>query len=149
VQRDNVEAGIVQDFVEAEPAENLAIGKVGLPKFVDGRCFMLELICRFQHDERRAGDQVMCLECVIDCGFRYKAPILVYERHRQLEGRQPCLLQGKVDYFALQLVGNAVPNVRWFGRSISQAHFATLQVSVVPAVKRCAGNAELGQCPTR
>ncbi len=57
---DDIAAVIVQDRAEIEPAppQNLEIGKVGLPQLVDGRCLVLELVRSFQHDERRAGDQV-------------------------------------------------------------------------------------------
>ncbi len=58
--RDDVAAVVVQNRAEVEPAppQNLEIGKVGLPQLVDRRCLVLELVCSFQHDERRAGDQV-------------------------------------------------------------------------------------------
>ncbi len=58
---------IVQDCAVIEPApiDDLEIGEVGLPKLVDGRCLVLELIGCFQNDEGRAGNQIMGLECPI------------------------------------------------------------------------------------
>ncbi len=68
---DNVAAVIVEDRAEIEPAPSqyLELGEVGLPKLVDGRCFVLELIGRLQDNERRAGDQVMRFERAVHCRF--------------------------------------------------------------------------------
>ena len=62
--RDDVAAVIVQDCAEVEPApaENLEISEVGLPKLINGRGFIFELAGRFDDDEGRAGNQVMCFE---------------------------------------------------------------------------------------
>ncbi len=82
---DDVAAIIVQDRAEIEPppADHLEIGEVGLPKLVDRRCFVLELIGGFQHDESRAGDQIMRLERAINRRFRHKIAFLIGEGHRQ------------------------------------------------------------------
>lgn len=101
--RDDAAAVIVQDRAEIEPvaSQNLEIGKFGQSKLVDGLCLMPKLIRGFPHDERRAGIHAMCVERATHCGFRYKEPFSVCERHRQLAGRQLCLLQCEADDFAL------------------------------------------------
>ena len=51
--RDDVTAVIVEDRAEIEPApaDDLEIGEVGLPKLVDGRRLVFELVCRFDRRE--------------------------------------------------------------------------------------------------
>ena len=58
-----------------------------MPKLVDAGCLVFELIGRLDDDEGRAGDQIMCFERAIDCGFRYKVAFMVCERHRQFSRR--------------------------------------------------------------
>ena len=70
--------------IKPAPTQNLQIGKIGLPKLVYGRCLMLKFIRGFQHDESRAGDQVMRLERAIHCRFRHKVALLIGERDSQL-----------------------------------------------------------------
>ena len=62
--RDDVAAVVIENRAEIEPAptENLDIGEVSLPKLVDGRRLVLELIGSLQDDEGGAGDQIMGLE---------------------------------------------------------------------------------------
>ena len=71
---DDVAAVIVEDRAEIEPtpAQNLDIGEVGLPKLVDGRRLVLELIGSLEDDEGGTGDQIMRLQRAIHCGFRDK-----------------------------------------------------------------------------
>ena len=54
----DVAAVIIKDCAEIEPApaENLDVGKVGLPKLIDGCRFVFELVGGLEHDEGRAGD---------------------------------------------------------------------------------------------
>ena len=59
--RDDVPAIIVQNRAEIEPApaDDLQICEVSLPKLVDGRGLVFELIGRLDDNEGRAGDQVV------------------------------------------------------------------------------------------
>ena len=84
--RDNVATVIIKDRAEIEPtpANDLEIGKVRLPKLIDGRGFVFELVCSFDHDEGWAGDQVMCLEDTVDGSLRYKVTFLICEGRGQL-----------------------------------------------------------------
>ncbi len=54
----DVAAEIIKDCAEIKlaPAQNLNVGKVRLPKLIDGCCFVFELVCGLEHDEGRAGD---------------------------------------------------------------------------------------------
>ena len=56
---DDVATVVIENRAEIEPApaEHLDVGEVGLPKLVDGRRLVLELISCFQNDEGWAGDQ--------------------------------------------------------------------------------------------
>jgi len=62
---------MVEDRAEREPAppKHFDIGEVSLPKLVDGRRLVLELIGSLEHDEGRAGDQIMRFERAVDRGF--------------------------------------------------------------------------------
>ena len=62
--RDDVPAVIVQDRAEIEPppADDLHIGEVGLPTLIDGCGLVFELAGRLDHNEGRAGDQVVRLQ---------------------------------------------------------------------------------------
>ena len=65
--RDDVAAVVIQDRAEIipTPADDLEVGKVGLPHLVDCRGFVLELIGRFDHYVIRRSDQVSCFENAI------------------------------------------------------------------------------------
>ena len=145
--RDDVAAVIVEYRAEIEPApaNHLDVGEVCLPKLVDLSRLVFELTGCLDDDEGRAGDQIMGLQRAIHCGFRHKVAFLIRERHGQLARRQLRLFQGEVDNLALHLVRNTVPDVLWLGRLILQPSLTALQIPVVPAIERGAGNAQLGQ----
>ena len=44
--------------VEPSPADDLQVGKVGLPQLIDRGGLVFELTSSLHHDERRTGDQV-------------------------------------------------------------------------------------------
>ena len=77
----DVAAVIVEDRAEIEPApvEDFDVGKVCLPELVDPSCLIFKLVRRLKHDEGRAGDQIMRLECAIHSGFRDKIAFLIRE----------------------------------------------------------------------
>ena len=68
---DDVATVVIEDRAEIQPApaEHFDVGEVGLPKLVDGRRLVLELISCFQNDEGWAGDQVMRLQHAIHRRF--------------------------------------------------------------------------------
>lgn len=107
---DDIAAGIVENRTEVEPApsQNLDMSEVCLPKLVDGRRLVLELIGSLQEDEGRTGDQVIRFKCAIGSGIRHKV-FFVCVRHRQLSRGQSCLFQG--DDFALRSIRNTVPDM--------------------------------------
>ena len=148
---DDVAARVVEDRTEIEPApaEDLDVGEVCLPKLVDGRRLVLELIARLQDDEGGTGDQIMRLERAIHRGFRDKIAFFIRERHGQLAWRQFRLLQRQFHNLALHFGGNPVPDVLRLGRLILQSNLPALQISVIPAIECGAWNTQLGQCPTR
>ena len=51
------------------PANDLQIGKVGLPHLIDGSRLILELASGFYHNDVRAGNQVMRLEQPVHASF--------------------------------------------------------------------------------
>jgi hypothetical protein len=67
----DVAAVIVEDRREIEPtpADDLQIGEVGLPELVRPGGLLVELICRADHGEGWAGDEVMCLQKPVDTGL--------------------------------------------------------------------------------
>jgi hypothetical protein len=79
--------------IHPAPADDLEVGEVGLPHLVRPRGLGVELIGGLDHDEGRAGDQVMGLEQAINRGFRHEVALLVGEAHRQFAGRQLGLFQ--------------------------------------------------------
>ena len=48
--------------IKPAPAYDLEIGEVGLPQLIDGRRLGFELTGRFDHNESRTGDQIVCLQ---------------------------------------------------------------------------------------
>jgi hypothetical protein len=66
------------------PANDLEIGKVGLPQLVDGGRLILELASGFHDDEGRAGNQVMRFQQMLYAGFRDEEALGVGKRHRKL-----------------------------------------------------------------
>ena len=64
---DDIAREIVQNGREIEPApaDDLQISEIGLPELVRPGCLLLELICRFDHREGWADDQVMGYEQAI------------------------------------------------------------------------------------
>ena len=97
------------------------------------------------HDEGRAGDQIMCLECAIDCGFRYKVAFLIGKRHRQFSRRGLRFFQRQLHNLPSHLIRNAVPNVFGLGRLVLKSSFTALQIPIIPTEECGAGDAELGQ----
>ena len=65
---DDVAREVVEDGREIEPApaDHLEISEVGLPELVRRRGLIPELVRRLDHDEGRAGDQVVRLEQAVD-----------------------------------------------------------------------------------
>ena len=59
--RDDISAVIVQNCAEIEPTptDNLQVSEVRLPKLIDGRGLIFELIGGLNYDEVWAGDQIM------------------------------------------------------------------------------------------
>ena len=55
--------------IEPAPADHLQIGEVGLPQLVGRRVLVLERVSRLNHDEGRAGDQVMRLQHAVNRGL--------------------------------------------------------------------------------
>ena len=68
---DDVTAVVVQNCAEIEPAptDYLQVSEVCLPKLVNGRGLILELVGGLDHDESRAGDQIMGFQDPIDRRF--------------------------------------------------------------------------------
>jgi putative SOS response-associated peptidase YedK len=75
-----------------------------------------------------------------DKSLRDKVLLLVGEAHRQLPRRQFGNLQSKVDDLAADIIGNAVPDTVRSGAVVSQRLRRALTISVIPAVKRGAGD---------
>ncbi len=95
------------------PAQNLEIGKIGLPKLGDGRRLVFELIRGFLHGERRAGDQVMRLERATRRRFRHDMALLVGERDGQLAQRPFRFFQSEIHNPALYFGGHPVSDMFW------------------------------------
>ena len=64
------------------PADDVQIGKIGLPEFVRPMGRMLERLPARQHDEGRAWDEVIRLENAIDARFREKVPLSIRQLPR-------------------------------------------------------------------
>ena len=67
----DIAAVIIQDCGQVKPAptNDLQVGEVRLPKLVNGRSLILELVGGLDHDESRAGDQIMGFQDPIDRRF--------------------------------------------------------------------------------
>ena len=65
---DDVSREVVQNGrqIKPAPADNLEIGKVGLPELVGPGRLVLELVARLDDDEGRRSDEVMSFEQTID-----------------------------------------------------------------------------------
>ena len=59
--RDDVAAVIIEDCAEIvqAPLDDLEVGEVGLPKLIDGRRLVFELVGRLNHNEGGTGDQIV------------------------------------------------------------------------------------------
>ena len=55
---DDIARVVIKDRrqIHPAPADDLQIGEVGLPKLIDGACFVSKLISGLDNDERRAGN---------------------------------------------------------------------------------------------
>jgi hypothetical protein len=86
---DDVAGVIVEDRgqIIPAPANDLEIGKIGLPQRVDCGCLVLKLAGGFHDDEGRAGNQIMGLEQAVNAGLRHEVALGVGKRHRKLSGR--------------------------------------------------------------
>lgn len=137
--RDDVTAVVVENRVEVEPAatNNLDVDEDSLPKPVDCRCLVFELVRRLEYDERWAGDHIIGFQHAIHRGFRNKIALLIGKRHRQLAWLQLRLPQGEVDNLAFHLIRHAAPDLLWLGRSIFRTSFTPIQITSVPAIERC------------
>jgi hypothetical protein len=96
--------------VEPSPADHLQAGEAGLPELVRRGGLGVELLGRFDHDEGRAGDEVMGRQQAVDRGFGGEVALPVGEAHRQLARRQLGLGQRQVDEAIAHLLGDAVPD---------------------------------------
>ena len=85
---DDVARVIIEDRrqVHPAPADDLEVGKIGLPHLVWSCRLVGKLGCRLDDDEGRAGDQIMRLQQAVNRGFRYEVAPLVGEAHRQFPG---------------------------------------------------------------
>ena len=72
--------------IEPTPASHLQISEVGLPKLVQRRRLVLELVGGLHHDEGRTGDQVVGLEQAIHRGFRHEVALGIGKAHGQFTG---------------------------------------------------------------
>src|SRR6202140_4195816 len=88
----------------------------------------------------------MPLQQPIDRSLRDKVLLLVGEAHSQLSRRQLRNLQRQSDDLAADIIGDAIPDTIWSGTAVAQRLGPALSVSVIPAVERGAGDAELVQC---
>ena len=103
----------------------------------------MELAGRLDHDERRAGDQVVRLEQAVDRRLRHKIPSFISEPHRQFARAQLGLFQRQFDDLVVDGIGDAVPHPAWRRGPILQCLRPTFEIAVIPAVERPAGNTQL------
>lgn len=73
--------------VHPAPANDSEVSEVGLRHSVRPCGLGMELIGRFHHDVRRAGDQVVRLEKPVNRSFGHEVALLVSEAHRQFAGQ--------------------------------------------------------------
>ena len=87
---DDVAGEVVEHGREIEPAppDHLQVGEVGLPELVRRSGLGVELVGRLDHDEGRAGDEVVRLEQAVDRGLGDEVALALGEAHRQLARRQ-------------------------------------------------------------
>ena len=133
------------DKVEPAPADHLQISEIGLPQLVGCAGLVFERLGRLDHDEGWAGDQVMRLQQAVDRGLGDEVALAIGEAHGQLARRQRRLLDRQLDDALAHVIGDAVPDAVRPRRAIGQRLRPAATVSVVPAVKGCPRNAELGQ----
>ena len=131
----------------AAPPDDLEVRKIGLPHLVRPGSLGVELIGSLDHDVGRTGDQIMGLQQAVNCGFRHEVALLVSEADRQFAGAELAVIQCHLDDLVLDVLSDAVPHPARRRRSIRERLQATIEVAVIPAVKRPAGNAELIQRP--
>jgi hypothetical protein len=96
--------------IEPAPAGHLEVGEVGLPELVRGRGLGVELISGLDHDEGRAGDQVVGDQQAVGRGLGDEIALLLGEAHRQLARGELRLSQGQINDPPALRLGDAVPD---------------------------------------
>src|SRR5205085_8478316 len=84
------------------------------------------------------------LEQAVDRGLGDEVALAIGKAHGQLARRQRRLLDRQLDDVLAHVIGDAVPDAVRPRRAIGQRLRPAVTVSVVPAVKGCPRNAELG-----
>jgi hypothetical protein len=106
----------------------------------------VERVGGLDHDEGRAGDQVMRLEQAVDRSLGDKVALLLGEAHRQLARRQFRLSQGQVDDAPALRVGDAVPDPVGPRRLVLQRLWAIGLIQIAPPVERGGWDTKVAQC---
>jgi len=139
---DNI-TGIVIQYgrqIIPAPADNLQIGKIGLPELIDPAGRMFKLIFGRDQAIGRRGDQVVSLEDPIDAGFRDKIPLMI----RDLTGDLPAgflrILPGYLHHPLLLPLRNRIPDLKPSLRPCPQSIIPLLKVPPIPVTKRAPGH---------
>ena len=87
---DNVTREVVEDGgqIKPTPSDDLEVGKIRLPHLVGRTRLVAELFGRLDHDERRAGDQIMGLQQAVNRRFGHEVGPGICKAHRQLAGAE-------------------------------------------------------------
>ena len=146
---DDVAGIVVQNRrqIQPAPADDLEVGKVGLPELVRSCGLVLERIGGLDDDEGGAGDQIMGLQKPIHRGLRDEVALRVGELHRQFPGAEFRLLQGQVNDLVAHIVGNTVPDPTRAADAVLEAGEAKRTIAIVPSIERRPRNPQLVQRP--
>jgi len=141
VAREVVEHG---GEIEPAPAGDLEVGEVGLPELVGCRGLGVELVCCLDHDESRAGDQVVLRQQAVDRSLGDEVALAIGEAHGKFSGRQFGLGERQVDDAAAHRVRDAVPDSVGARCAVECIGAASL-VAIIPAIERGWRDAEVRQ----